>query len=1196
LKGDPQSWRTDYWYSTGTATSSFTPNDSNPFYWTKTETTYDSFIISMNWNNGQGLNNGTIIDKILDITFELGKNSSKDMEDPYGPKANWDKYIYQGQEYGWHLYWVKGNTIKSYFFTINDPANPGKDIVYQIDSTSPGGNESQASGRTVTSENFFPRSFEEGDQEKLFDWDGDTLVTKNDAQSQLKLQPQPLPTGSLTVIKTLEDNFIDWGVNSAIQFTTKVQDKESGDYLTFEVLGGDPGNHYTYTGISAAGSELIFSAAAPSLIKDIPANRICIVEELIGGDHVDISYSLDEAAIASGQNTAVTVTNRYEHGEGTLVVTKLFDGFPSDWGINDSTVFKAKIWDIADGYYLIFKASPEADGSYKCVGNEVEGLSELYFGKTTSEIPLSAGQSVSLTNIWPGRNYEVREINAEQAANFNGNWEVVYSGDNGNTLIAGENLNIMVTNRFKHGAGNLAIFKEIAGHFEDWGANSSTQFTARVKDVITGNYLLFKDIPEADGSYRCVGNDVDGLSEAYDGEVVSEITLNVEKPLLLSNLWTGKDHFYQVEETPEGIIPGHYSVDYSSPDGIIEADGSMIVTVTNTYRHGAGNLAIYKELDINGYPEDWDVDRSTVFTAKVMDVADGNYLIFKGTPETDGSYRCVGNDVDGLSEAYDGEIISEVAFSVIKPVLLSNMWPEREYEVLEITEDAFFSNARYSNNSKEFSQGESMAVTVVNTFKHGAGDLVIHKDIAGGYADLPVNGFTEFKVRVKDVEADNYLIFKAAPEEDGSYRCVGNDVNGLSEPYDGEIIFAVAISVNEPIVLSNLWPGLEYEVEEISAGNYTASYSLNSKQLNQGECLNVTVTNTYDADTPPAALYSVIYDGNGHTGGAAPAGKDYQAGSTVIIPGPGNLSKTSCKFLGWALSAAAIAADYVYANGAFAPAHFIITEDTTLYAVWEQTGSSGGGQRVSTPAPTPIAPTPQPTPVNDVLGAKEPQPDLLSMFANDHIWYIWGYKDNTIRPEKDITRAEIAMVFFRLLKPELKNFTPNTLFNDVTGQEWHGPAINTLAHHGVFSGFTDGSFRPNQPITRGELATVISRLTQLPATEENPFDDLDPQDWAYGNILSAAKQGWFHGDNSSSFRPKDNLKRAEFVTVVNRIFNRCLMLEDIPGNVYKFDDFSNEHWAYCDFMEAIHTHEYERKEDGISEMWTEIVCTGFDSI
>jgi hypothetical protein len=121
---------------------------------------------------------------------------------------------------------------------------------------------------------------------------------------------------------------------------------------------------------------------------------------------------------------------------------------------------------------------------------------------------------------------------------------------------------------------------------------------------------------------------------------------------------------------------------------------------------------------------------------------------------------------------------------------------------------------------------------------------------------------------------------------------------------------------------------------------------------------------------------------------------------------------------------------------------------------------------------------------------------------------------------------------------------------------------------------------------------VVSRFEHLPETDENPFLDVSPDDWAYAQILSAAKRGWFVGDDNGNFRPADEIRRSEFVTVVNRVFNRHILLEDIPGDVHVFDDFSSAHWSYAAFIEAVYTHDFKRKEDGENEDWIEITDDG----
>lgn len=219
---------------------------------------------------------------------------------------------------------------------------------------------------------------------------------------------------------------------------------------------------------------------------------------------------------------------------------------------------------------------------------------------------------------------------------------------------------------------------------------------------------------------------------------------------------------------------------------------------------------------------------------------------------------------------------------------------------------------------------------------------------------------------------------------------------------------------------------------------------------------------------------------------------------------------------------------------------------------------------------------------------------LLDDYFN-HIWYVRGYPDNTIRPDAYITRAEMAMVFYRLLPAARRDVTSSAVFHDVDDQAWYGRAVHALAYYQILQGDSDGNFYPDRPVTRAEMAAVVSRFDKLPESSEHSFPDVDPSHWAYPYILSAVQSGWFIGDGSGNFRPDSNITRAEFVAVVNRVLNRHTLLEDIPEHAHMFSDLPVEHWSYPDFMEAVYTHIVIRKDMGESERWSAEIETGLDA-
>ena len=154
----------------------------------------------------------------------------------------------------------------------------------------------------------------------------------------------------------------------------------------------------------------------------------------------------------------------------------------------------------------------------------------------------------------------------------------------------------------------------------------------------------------------------------------------------------------------------------------------------------------------------------------------------------------------------------------------------------------------------------------------------------------------------------------------------------------------------------------------------------------------------------------------------------------------------------------------------------------------------------------------------------------------DHFAYIQGYPDNTVRPEAHITREEVAAVFFRLLDPDYRELVRASVatFSDVSPDRWSSKHIATLANGGILEGYQDGTFRPDNYITRAELAVIASRFDKLSFLDENKFSDVEGH-WAEKYINSAAAKGWVEGYPDGTFQPDKYITRAEFVTLVNRV-------------------------------------------------------------
>lgn len=210
-----------------------------------------------------------------------------------------------------------------------------------------------------------------------------------------------------------------------------------------------------------------------------------------------------------------------------------------------------------------------------------------------------------------------------------------------------------------------------------------------------------------------------------------------------------------------------------------------------------------------------------------------------------------------------------------------------------------------------------------------------------------------------------------------------------------------------------------------------------------------------------------------------------------------------------------------------------------------------------------------------------------------HFNYVIGYTDGTIRPNNDISRAEVATIFFRLLTDEAREQYTTTAgnFTDVKAGMWCNRAIATLTNMGIIKGYTDGSFQPNKSITRAELATIIARFAKLDVNTKT-FSDINGH-WAQKNIELAAGNGWINGYEDGTFRPNNNITRAETFAMINRVLDRQTesvsdLLPTTEMNMWS-DNLNENAWYYKDVQEATNYHKCDRVGDSVYEKWTEKV-------
>ena len=349
---------------------------------------------------------------------------------------------------------------------------------------------------------------------------------------------------------------------------------------------------------------------------------------------------------------------------------------------------------------------------------------------------------------------------------------------------------------------------------------------------------------------------------------------------------------------------------------------------------------------------------------------------------------------------------------------------------------------------------------------------------------------------------------------------------------------------------------------------FTAVYTI--QEADKGKTLSNSATvddsdgSTTDSSggTANPVGYTVSYDANGGSGSVA--AQTAAAGGTVTVRANG-FTRNDYTFQSWNTRADGTGAAYEPGDA------LTVSGDVTLYAQWTYSGGP-----VHPPIVTPpVDPGPRPDPTPD-YAPYEPE----GLNTEDHLAYLVGYEDGTVRPENDITRAEVATIFFRLLTDEVReeHWSTANPFSDVDGDDWFNTAVSTMSAMGIVDGYEDGTFRPDQPITRAEFVTIATRFFDYAAQyEPGTFTDVEGDEWYADFIQAGADLGLIDGYEDGSCRPGENITRAEAAAIVNRVLNRRphedhLLDEDVMN---AWPDNPEEAWYYAHIQEATNTHDYD---------------------
>lgn len=359
-------------------------------------------------------------------------------------------------------------------------------------------------------------------------------------------------------------------------------------------------------------------------------------------------------------------------------------------------------------------------------------------------------------------------------------------------------------------------------------------------------------------------------------------------------------------------------------------------------------------------------------------------------------------------------------------------------------------------------------------------------------------------------------------------------------------------------------------------------------------------------------LYDVRYNfNNGTTNGwnHTDSTKNWASASTYTVVTPTSLYLTppngdgrEVELIGWSqtqhntiFEPNAELPDHLTAGGTFTvDPNAENTNNTSLminlYAVWAYKDTS------TEPTPDPD-PTPDPTPTPGPGGGDKPPyippvdpddsgvSDLLN--TDDHIQYLFGYPEGTFGPENNMTRAEVAQMFYNLLLDQ--DVTITKTFGDVPANAWYAKAVNTLASLGVVSGVGNGDFEPERSITRAEFTSIAMKFAEGKTGGTNIFSDVKSTDWFYRAVVNSTQYGWIHGYGDGTFRPNNPITRVEVTAIVNNMLGREADVDFVTEHYDELNHFSDlavSHWGYYHIVEATNDHDYTKPSSG--ENWTEL--------
>ena len=622
-----------------------------------------------------------------------------------------------------------------------------------------------------------------------------------------------------------------------------------------------------------------------------------------------------------------------------------------------------------------------------------------------------------------------------------------------------------------------------------------------------------------------------------------------------------------------GAISAYAAARYWNGNASVKISGNAEIT-QNIGRNGGGAIALWTSKADN-YISTVEMSGGTISGNKTLSKGGGVFLYGKG----DSFYMTDGKISDNEAKQGGGISISDTdaAAYLLGGTIQDNKATDGYPYYDDASERSYYGNAVYQDGS----------LYLDGTKANISGDIRIgcRFDTSGG------------------ISTNRFVSLVGASDTMKDYELTSFD----SESLDGRVVVA---------------PGtITYGTETYSVADaepYLSHFTHNHKEI---------VTNTeYEAETgtssQPKSLvlygaiqkYSVTYtDGIGGASFADEVTSDLRRGTPTPAFTGGTPTRSGYTFTGWEPSVAATVTDNAVYTAQWAKNSSSSHHSTRYTLHYESNGGTAyKDERYSSGTKVTLDKTPTresytftgwyadkelTQKISSIKMTSEKTvyagwkastvPDMLN--GDDHYAYVVGYSDGTVRPNANISRAEVATIFFRLLKKEVRdsNLTTENIFADVTNGQWHNKAISTMAKLGIVKGRRADSFAPDASITRAEFAAICARFNTKPVENSGSFSDISGH-WAENEIERAAAFGWISGYPDGTFRPDARITRAEAMTMINRVLCRMPQNEsDLLDSMVTWPDNKPSDWHYLAVLEATNSHDFDRQGE-VGESWTKL--------